>query len=299
MKNRKHFATAELLASMLIFGTIGIFRNYIPLPSGFIAMMRGLIGALFIALILLIKRKRSAFSEIKKNAAPLIISGALIGFNWLLLFEAYSYTSVAVATLCYYMAPIFVILASPIFLGERLTAKGAAASAAALIGMVLVSGIFKSGISGISELKGVILALGAALLYSAVIIMNKKMPAVPAFEKSSVQLTAAFITLIPYVLLAEEITPASFNATSIILLITVGILHTGVAYALYFDSVGKLSAQKVAIFGYVDPILALILSSLILSERMDIFGIMGAVLIIGATMVYEIPFKKVQTTKSN
>ncbi len=299
MKNRKHFATAELLASMLIFGTIGIFRNYIPLPSGFIAMMRGLIGALFIALILLIKRKRSAFSEVKKNAAPLIISGALIGFNWLLLFEAYSYTSVAVATLCYYMAPIFVILASPIFLGERLTAKGAAASAAALIGMMLVSGIFKSGISGISELKGVILALGAALLYSAVIIMNKKMPAVPAFEKSSVQLTAAFITLIPYVFLAEEITPASFNATSIILLITVGILHTGVAYALYFDSVGKLSAQKVAIFGYVDPILALILSSLILSERMDIFGIMGAVLIIGATMVYEIPFKKVQTTKSN
>ncbi len=298
MKKANHIATAELLSSMLIFGTIGIFRSYIPFPSGFIAMARGLIGALFIALIFLVKRKKPNLAAIKKNAGFLILSGALIGFNWMLLFEAYNYTSVAVATLCYYMTPIFVIIASPVFLGEKLSLKGIGVSLTALFGMILVSGVPKNGIKNASEIKGVLLALGAALLYSAVIILNKRFSGVPAYDRSAVQLTSAFAVLIPYVIFAENVSRADFTPCSIILLVTVGILHTGIAYALYFDSVGKLRAQKIAIFGYADPILAIILSAVILKERMDVFNIIGAVLIIGAAILYEIPFKKSSKDKA-
>ncbi len=292
MKKQNNTATIELVLSMMVFGSVGIFRRMIPFPSGFVAMARGVIGVAFLILVLLLKRKKPAFSAIRKSIAPLIISGALIGFNWMLLFEAYNYTSVAVATLCYYMAPIFVIIASPLLLGERLTAKKWIVTAVALIGMLLVSDILKTGVSSLSEIKGILLALGAAILYAAVIIMNKKLSDVPSYEKCTTQLTSAFAVLIPYVIFAETVTPADFTPKSIILLLTIGILHTGISYALYFDAIGKLDAQKVAIFAYIDPILALLLSAFILKEDMSITAIIGATLIIGATMIYDIPLRK-------
>lgn len=289
MKKDNFLATGELLASMIIFGTIGIFRRYLPFSSGFIAMIRGLIGVLFLSLILLIKRKKPSLCSIKKNAALLIVSGALIGFNWMLLFEAYNYTSVATATLCYYMAPIFVIIFSPLLLKEKLTVKKAVISIISLFGMLLVSGVMQGGVESVSEIKGIIFGLGAAMLYAAVIILNKKLSDISSYDRCTVQLGTAFTVLIPYVIFAEDISSFNFTPINTALLITVGILHTGIAYALYFDSIGKLEAGKVAIFGYIDPILAVILSALILDEKMSLPAIIGALLIIGATFAHELP----------
>ena len=282
----------SLILSMFIFGTIGIFRRYIPLPSSLLAMTRGAIGVAFLLIFMMLKKEKVNFKEIKNKLLILCVSGVAIGFNWILLFEAYNYTTVATATLCYYMAPVFVIMASPFLFKEKITLKKLICVMIALAGMVLVSGVIETGFSGISELKGVLFGIGAATLYASVVLMNKKTAGVPAYPKTAIQLGSAAIVLLPYTLLTENFAELTFEPLTIIMLIVVGVVHTGITYALYFGSMDNLKAQTVAIFSYIDPVVAIILSALILKEEMSVFGVIGAVLVLGSTMVSEINIKK-------
>ncbi len=288
MKNNSKFL---LLLSMFIFGTIGIFRKYIPLPSSLLAMSRGFIGTLFLLVVIFIKKEKMCWKSIKSNLLLLVLSGAFIGFNWIFLFEAYRYTTVATATLCYYMAPIFVILVSPLFFKEKLTLKKSICVAVAITGMVFVSGILQSGFNATKEMKGVILGLMAALLYAGVVVMNKHIKSVSAFDKTIVQLGTSAVVLLPYTMLTENLAEIKFTPTLIIMLCIVGIVHTGIAYTLYFGVMDKLKAQTVALFSYVDPVVAILLSAVILHENIGVWGYIGAVLVLGATLVSELPEK--------
>lgn len=283
--NTNKKSLAMMTGSMLIFGTIGIFRRYIPLSSALLAAFRGMSGAVFLILIAIITRKKIKHGLPAKTVALLAFTGALIGINWIFLFEAYNYTTVATATLCYYMEPIFVILAAPLVLRERLTLRKAVCGLAAIIGMVLVSGVVETGIPQIGEIKGILFGLSAAALYATVVLINKKMPVVDAYEKTIIQLMSAAVVLIPYLLITEDFTKFSPNATTIVMMIVVGLVHTGLAYAMYFKSMEGLSGQTVALLGYIDPVTALILSAVVLNEHMGITGIIGAILIIGAAII--------------
>lgn len=291
MKNQRNKALLSLVLSMSIFGTIGIVRKYIDLPSSVIALGRAFIGTLFLALLLFIRRQPFSVSAVRKQALSLLLSGCFLGFNWILLFEAYCYTTVATATLCYYMAPVIVILAAPLLFRETLTVKKGLCALAAVVGAVLVSGILTGG-SGSSDGKGVLLGLGAAVLYASVVLLNKGIRDVPAMDRTLVQLAVSAIVLIPYVLLTEDMPQLSPGAVELGLLLLAGILHTGIAYALYFDSIHALSAQTAALFSYIDPVLAILLSALLLQEPMGISGIFGAVLILGAAFLSEYEPKK-------
>lgn len=284
MKNKALFS---LILSMAIFGTVGIFRRFIPIPSGMLAFSRGIIGAAFIFIFLWVIKKPLDFKKIKKSLLPLCLSGAMIGFNWMLLFESYNYTSVAAATLCYYMAPVIVIACSPFLFKEKLGAKKLLCVAAAFLGMVLVSGVFETGIAQ-GETKGVLLALGAAVLYASVVMTNKKLGETPPFERTTIQLLSASVAILPYSVLKEQAPFADVTSAAVIMLILVGILHTGTAYLLYFSSVGKLSAQTSALFSYVDPVVAIALSALVLKEEIGPKEIIGAVLILGSTLISEL-----------
>ncbi|MBR3796721.1 MAG: DMT family transporter [Clostridia bacterium] len=281
-------ALAAQAASMVIFGTIGIFRRHIPLPSSMIAMMRGLIGMLFLLAVMAAGKQRLFREAIRKNRITLAVSGALLGFNWILLFEAYRYTSVATATLCYYMAPVIVILVSPL-LGERLTGRRIICVLAALCGMVLVSGVLGAGFSGGAEFTGVGFGLGAAALYAGVMLMNRKLRAISAYDKTVVQLGTAAVLLLPYVALTEDLAGISLSLRAAAMLLLVGVVHTGVAYALYFGSMHALRAQTVALLSYVDPVVAIVLSALLLGERMTPLNMLGALLVLGAAIVSELP----------
>lgn len=239
-----------------------------------------------------IQKKKLRNNIGKKNFLILIVTGILIGLNWLLLFEAYNYTTVATATLCYYMEPTIVVLLSPLVLKEKLTVKKSLCALAAIVGMVFVSGVIEGEGMSFTDLKGVLFGLGAAVLYSAVVLMNKKVPGIDAYEKTTIQLFSASIILVPYLLIFEDFTAIKLNALAIIMMIIVGLLHTGIAYAMYFGSMDGLQAQSIAIFSYLDPIFAVILSAVLLSEPMTLFGIIGAVLIIGAAMISEVTFKR-------
>ena len=287
MNNSTNKAGTMMTLAMIIFGTIGIFRKFIYLPSGMIAMSRGLIGMLFLISATLIMNNKIIFSDIKKNLFVFCVSGVLIGINWIMLFEAYRYTSVAVATLCYYMAPVFTSIASIFLLGEKFTVRRVVCTISALLGMVLVSGVLDEGIRNVDEIKGILLGTGAALLYAIVVILNKKSEETDAYCKTLIQIGVAGICLIPYVIFAEGISQINFSPLSVSMLFVVGILHTGIAYTLYFGALGKMKAQTAAILSYIDPAVAIILSVFVLGESIGFSGWIGAVLIIGAAFFSE------------
>jgi len=277
-----------IIGSMLIFGTIGVFRRYIPLSSTLLATYRGLAGSLFLT-ILVVMLKKKAFDRIsQKQLLTLIISGIMIGVNWILLFESYNYTSVATATLCYYMEPTFVILVAPVFFRERLTIRKMICAIVAVIGMIFVSGVSFNNRIVAGGLKGVLYGLAAAALYAAVVMLNKSLKGVDPFGKTIIQLFTASVSLIPYLIITWQPLDIVMSAKIYILLFVVGFVHTGLAYALYFGSMDGLKVQTCAIVSYIDPVFAVILSAVLLKEPLGIKTIIGAVLILGAAFVSEI-----------
>ena len=283
-------APASLLmfvSSMLIFGTIGVFRRNLALSSAFIACVRGILGGLFILAFIAVKRRSVRFAVPGKTALRLAVTGAVMGVNWILLFEAYNYTTVAVATLCYYMQPTIVMILSPLLFRERLTGIKAVCALVAVAGMVLVSGVADGGSAPPENLRGVLLGLGAAVCYSFVVIMNKKNGGVDVYQKTVIELLSAGVVMIPYLLLAGGFGGGGFSAGTAALLLVIGLLHTGIAYVLYFGSMDGLRAQTIAIFSYIDPVSALLFSALLLGEPLTLPGIIGAVMIIGSAVFSE------------
>ena len=230
-------AKFRLMTAMFIFGTIGIFVRNIPLPSSVIALARGVIGTLFLIIFTKIRKIKISYTEIKNNLLILCLSGMLIGIHWIFLFEAYRNTTVAVATLCYYLAPVFVIIASPFVLKEKLTFKQVVCIGVALIGMIFVSGIFEKGGTENLQLKGIFFGIGAAIIYAVVILLNKHLKKISSYTMTIMQLGIAAAVLAPYTLLTQNTGSLTFNFTTLILLGIIGIINTGIksSYNSYFQ----------------------------------------------------------------
>ena len=284
--NKENFKSyIALIGSMLIFGTLGVVRRYVPLSSAMLALCRGVLGSVFLLVFVLVRGGKPKLPE-RKATLWLVLTGAVMGLNWMLLFEAYNYTTVAAATMCYYMQPTIVILLSPIVFRERLGAKRLACAFAAIVGMLFVSGVLSGG-AGQVHIGGILFGLGAAAFYATVIILNKKIVVGDIYAKTIIQLAGAALVMIPYVLLTEGVPDLSMSAAGVGMVLLVGIVHTGITYALYFGSMQRLRAQTVAVLSYIDPVFALLLSAAVLHESLTPLGIVGAVLIIGSAIISE------------
>lgn len=270
---------------MIIFGSIGLIVRGIPLSSPEIAMVRGVVGSIFLIITAIILKKRPSLEAIKKNVIYLIISGAALGVNWILLFEAYRYTSITNATLSYYFAPVIVVLLSPVWLKERLTLKRLLCVLVAMAGMFLLVWTGANGGINVGNLKGIGFGLVAAIFYAIVVIMNKLTKDIDGLETTIIQLTLASLILIPYVLSKGAITWGVLGGNAILRLILVGLLNTGVAYLLYFLSVQKLESQTVAILSYIDPVSAVIMSAIFIGEKIGAPQILGGILILGSAFI--------------
>ena len=270
-------AMAKFLTSMTIFGTIGLFVDAIPLNSGVIALFRGIMGLVFLLLVMALTKQKLRFDVIKKELLLLCISGGAMGLNWVLLFEAYRYTTVATATVCYYLAPAFLMLVSPL-LGEKLTVKKLLCLATCLVGMVLVTGIDGGSVTGVA------FGIGAAILYASVMFINRKIKSVSDYERTVTQMAMSIPVVAVYVLLRGGVDFGAMNATGWLLMAVVGIVHTGFAYFLYFGAVGKLPATSVAVCSYLDPVVAVLLSAVLIAP-IGIPAICGAALILGSTLL--------------
>lgn len=282
----------KLIVAMLIVGSIGIFVNYISISSALIATARAVIGTLFLLVIILTQRKTINWPNVRKNGLYLLISGTAIAFNWIFLFEAYQYTSVAIATLCYYMAPAFVIILAPLVLKEKITRFNLICTTFAILGAFLISGVLSGGES---NLLGVGYGLAAAVLYAGIIILNKKIKGLSELELTFFQLFVAAIVMVPYSLSIEDISAVKWTPQIVGLLFVIGIVHTGLVYQLFFSAMNKLPTQTSSLLSYIDPITAIFLSALILKQGLTPIQVFGTFLILGSALTNEIVANRLKT----
>lgn len=284
-------STAMLIGAMVTFGTLGPFVRNIGVGSGELALYRAIMAALLIGAFLLVRREKIPFASIKKALPLLLISGMAMGINWILLFEAYKYTTVSAATLSYYFAPVIVTVACPILFKEKMSTRKWICFAASTLGIVLITGIGDMS-AGSTHLLGIAFGIGAAVFYATVILLNKTIRGVEGIHRTLLQFIAAIIVLLPYVLLTDGISLGGLDGVGWVCLVTVGLVHTGVAYILYFSSLKELPGQQVAILSYIDPLVAVIVSVTVLREELGWLQVLGGALVLGFTLWNELPSKK-------
>ncbi len=280
----------KYITSVFLYGTIGMFLRYVSLPSELVAMCRGIIGSLFILLFLKTRHTKPDTQAIKNNLKWLVISGICLGFNWIFLFAAYIRTTVAIASLCNYMAPMIVIIVAPLVLRERLEVRKLPCVAVALLGIILVSGVAGGEIG---DPMGIIMGLAAAVCFVIIVICNRKLKSISAYDRSVVQLALSAVTILPYFIIHNMGTTLTVTPISIPIILMLGLVHTGIAYCLYFSGMATLPVQTVAILGYLEPVVSVLCSAIFLQEHMTVTGWIGAALIIAAAIISElIPVKK-------
>jgi len=276
-----------LIVSMASFGTLAPFVRQIAVSSGELALYRAILASLLIGGFLLLTKQKMDFRSLKKELFLLLFSGIAMGFNWILLFEAYKYTTVAIATLSYYFAPVIVTLVCPLLFHEKLTRKQIFCFVMSTLGLSLVTGIMNLG-SGGNDAIGIAFGLGAAVLYATVILLNKFIKGVTGIHRTLLQFLAAVAVLIPYVLLTSGVNLGNLDLTGWGCLLIVGLVHTGITYCLYFNSLKELSGQEAAILSYIDPLMAVVIGVLILQEPLSWQQLFGGALILGFTLLNEL-----------
>ncbi len=285
--DRNHvIAKAEIIGSMAVFGTIAIFVRNIPLPSAELAVCRAVIAAATLLVWQLLTGNLVRFQDIKKELPLLFLSGAAMGINWILFFQAYKYTSVALATLSYYFAPVLVTAASPLLFKEKVTKRQLLCFVMSTLGLVLVIGV--RGAGGERDTIGVLFGLGAAVFYAAVVLCNKGIRNVTGINRTFLQFLASIVVLLPYVALTGGFHLAGLPAGGILSLLVVGVVYTGLAYTLYFSSLRYLKGQEAAILSYIDPLVAVLVSITVLSESITWLQAAGGAMILGFTILNEL-----------
>ena len=288
MKKENVFKILMALA-MLVFGTLAPFVRNINVSSGELALYRAVMAALLVGGFLLATRQKISVKSIKKELLLLVLSGAAMGFNWILLFQAYKYTTVSVATLSYYFAPVIVMIVCPLLFKERLTKKQIICFVMSTAGLVLITG---TAGGGTQDLVGIAFGLGAALLYATVMLLNKFIKGVTGLHRTLIQFLAAIVVLVPYVAFTSGFNFVALDKVGWICLLVVGIVHTGITYCMYFSSLKELPGQEVAILSYIDPLVAVLVSVIVLKEGITIPQIIGGALILGFTLWSELPSRK-------
>ena len=278
-------ARFEIVFSMAAFGTIAVFVRNIGLPSGEVALYRAVIAALALFLWQLCTRQTVRWQDVKKELPLLFVSGAAMSVNWILLFEAYKYTTVAMATLSYYFAPVIVTVASTVLFREGLTAKQISCFVMSTLGLVMVIGV--SGGGGSHDLLGILLGLGAAVFYAAVVLINKGIRRVSGLNRTFMQFLAAILVMTPYISMTGGSHLAGLDMTGAVNLMVVGVFHTGICYCMYFSSLRYLKGQEASILSYIDPVVAVILSVAVRHEPVSPLQAAGGFMILGFTVLNE------------
>ena len=280
-----------IIIAMAAFGTLGPFVRNIAVSSGELALYRAVMAALLLSGYLAVTKQPLNLKRISRELPLLLLSGMAMGINWILLFEAYKYTTVSVATLSYYFAPVLVTLVCPILFREKMGIKQWICTGMSTLGIILITGVGDLS-GGSSHLIGILFGLGAAVLYATVILLNKFIKGVAGIQRTVLQFWAAIVILVPYVAFSGGMTLQKLDGLGWLCLLIVGLFHTGVTYCLYFSALKELPGQEVAILSYIDPLVAVLISVFVLGEQMAAMQIIGGGLILGFTLLNEIKTTK-------
>ena len=279
----------KYIFALLLFGSNGIVASLIHLSSYEIVLLRTLIGSLLLIAIFFIAREKLTFYKYKTQSIFLTVSGIAMGTSWIFLYEAYDEIGVSLASLAYYCGPVIVMILSPILFREKLTKFKVCSFLVVLVGIFLVNGMaFENGVS----VWGLACGLLSAVCYSLMVMFNKKAKDITGLENSMLQLLVAFLTVAVFVGIKQGYR-MQIDTQSIIPILVLGLLNTGIGCYFYFSSIGKLPVQTVAICGYLEPLSAVVFSVIFLKETMLPIQIIGAVLIIGGAMLGEYRKKQI------
>ncbi len=274
-----------LILSVLAFGTVGLFVRQISLPSQKIALYRASIAFLVLFAFLLFTGRIKLLYEHRLQVPKFLLTGAVMAFNWILLFEAYRYTSIALATLAYYLAPTLMILFGVLFLRERLSFFQTLCFVLSTLGLVLMLGV---SWGSENDFKGILLGLSSAVLYASVVTINRGAKEVDGILRAFVQFFGVILVMTPFIALRGGFHLHLLNSPGLLSLLVLGVFHTGLCYCLYFISIVHLKGQQVAILSYLDPLTAVLLSTLFLGESISPMQLLGGFLMLVFSLLNEV-----------
>lgn len=273
----------KYFTALLLFGSNGIVASLINLSSYEIVLLRTLIGSALLMAIFSLGRGKLTFYKNRRQFLFLCISGIAMGTSWMFLYEAYARIGVSISSLLYYCGPVIVMALSPILFKEKLTAVKVVGFAAVLCGVFLVNG---NAFDGGGDTFGIFCGIMSAVMYSFMVIFNKKAKDITGLENSMLQLLISFLTVAVFVGIKQGFV-MEIEPSSILPILVLGLVNTGIGCYFYFSSIGDLPVQTVAICGYLEPLSAVLFSFLFLKEAMMQVQMIGAALIIGGAMFGE------------
>ncbi|MBR1453698.1 MAG: EamA family transporter [Lachnospiraceae bacterium] len=300
MENRKERIRLALIC--MAFGTIGAVAHFIALPSATIVFYRAFLGGAFLIVNLFLQGKKIDSISIKNNLILLTFLGLCLGFNWVFQFESFKASTVAIGTVCYNTMPIFLIIFSAIIFKEKIALKTIICIIVALIGVILVSNVVTTGIRS-NQVVGCIYGIIGAIFYATAVTLNRKLKNVTAYDRLIYQFFISIIMMAFYIAFLQKGTflfPSDISRKDLIIgivaLLLLGLFHTGFCYVHYFNAISVLPARDVAIFTFIDPVVALFLSYFALKEEMTALQFVGAMLIIISMFANEIVGKSEENT---
>ena len=277
-------AYIKYILGLLLFGSNGVISAMIALNSYEIVLTRTVLGSAFLILLLLISRQKLQIFRYKKEIPYMLLSGVALATNWIFLFEGYAQVGVSITILLCYCGPILVMLVSPFFFNEKITAPKIIGFCAVMLGMVFING---QSLQTGKSLWGIFCGIMAAITYVFMVISNKKATHITGLENSTIQLFISFIAVAVFVVCKQGFT-LHIQSSDWIPILVLGILNTGVGIYLYFSPISKLPVQSVAICGYLEPLSAVVFSVLLLHEAMLPLYIIGGILIVGGALFGEL-----------
>ncbi|OZB95397.1 DMT family transporter [Paenibacillus sp. XY044] len=293
MKEKIYF-----VLSMIIFGAVGVFAKYINMTSSEIAFFLSLIGGLMLLAVFVWTKQKVPWQKVRKNAAALFIASAALSGNWIFLFQAYKETTIANAALSYYFAPVMVIMLSPFVLKEKLSLKKAVCICIAMLGLFFILQNGRLETIG-HQLLGIGYGLVAACFYAILTLVNKFIRDLDGMANTLLQLGLSVVILSPFVLTTNGFHFSSITGNTLIWMLVLGTLHGGVGFYLFFAGMKGLRGQSIAVLSYIDPLTSLLISVLIVGERMALQQLIGAVLLLGSIWIGETGVKRKEGTVYN
>ena len=274
----------KYLASLLLFGSNGVWVAAIALSSQEIVFFRLFFGALSLLAIFALTRTRITFHHYKKDFFFLALSGCAQGVLFLFLFKAYQLIGVSLSSLAYYCGPVIVMILSPLLFREKLTRGKVLGFFTVLVGVILVNG--QAALEG-KSLFGLLCAGLASVMYAVLVCATKKNEHIHGLENPTIQLVFSLLTVAGYMALTQgfaiQVQPGDWLPILIL-----GLTNTGLGCYLYYTSIGRLPAQQVALFGYLEPLSSVFYSAIFLHETLAPIQIFGGLLIVGGAFFGEL-----------
>ncbi|HDL7090123.1 TPA: DMT family transporter [Yersinia enterocolitica] len=263
----------EMIAAMLISGTVGWPVIASGQPAVTVVFWRCVFGAfaMLIACVMLGLLKRGVLT--RQHIAIAIIGGITLVLNWVLLFGAYSYASISVATVTYHTQPFMLVGLGVLFFGEKLTANTLGWLLVAFGGMLFII-IGQQGAITLSYdyLIGVVMALGAAFMYAVTAAIIKRLKGLPPHLIVLIQLLVGAILLAPFVRWSDFPLPGSTWG----LLLIIGVIHTGLMSSLLYGAIQKIPTSLVGALSFIYPVVAIFVDWLVFGHRLSVMQMVGA-----------------------